>query len=256
MIRLEAGLSFIEFNYQVLQAYDYLVLFRRHGCVLQMGGNDQWGNILAGVDLIRRIEGAEVQALTFPLLTTAGGAKMGKTAKGAVWLDAERTSPYEFYQYWINTDDRDVSRFLRLFTFLPMLEIAELDELHGADLRKAKQVLAFETTKLLHGTEAAEQAQQASQAMFGEGGGFADTIPSSEWSRQDLQAGVPVVDLFVKSGLVSSKSEARRLIGQGGATINHRRIVTHEEKVELSEVVDGGLILRAGKKRYHRIIVK
>jgi tyrosyl-tRNA synthetase len=254
-IRLEAGLSFIEFNYQVLQAYDYLMLYRRHGCVLQMGGNDQWGNILAGVDLIRRIEGVEAQALTFPLITTAGGAKMGKTAKGAVWLDAQRTSPYEFYQFWINTDDRDVGRFIKFFTFLPMKEIVELEKLQGADLREAKQVLAFEVTKIVHGETESTQARNASLAMFG-GGGQTENIPSSEWAIQDVQAGISVVDLFVKSGLVSSKSDARRLIEQGGAYVNQRRIESHEEKIDMIDVNDGGLILRAGKKRYHRVIVQ
>lgn len=253
-IRLEAGLSLIEFNYQVLQAYDYLMLYRRHGCALQMGGNDQWGNILAGVDLIRRVESAEVQALTFPLITTAGGAKMGKTAKGAIWLDAQRTSTYEFYQYWINTDDRDVGRFIKVFTFLPMKEIVELEKLQGADLREAKQVLAFEVTKTVHGETEATQARDASQAMFG--GGQSENIPSSEWAIQDLQTGISVVDLFVKSGLVSSKSDARRLIEQGGAYVNQRRIESHEEKIDMMDVNDGGLILRAGKKRYHRVIVQ
>jgi tyrosyl-tRNA synthetase len=254
-IRLEAGLSFIEFNYQVLQAYDYLMLYRRHGCALQMGGNDQWGNILAGVDLIRRVEGVEVQALTFPLITTAGGTKMGKTAKGAVWLDSQRTSPYEFYQFWINTDDRDVGRFIKFFTFLPMKEIVELEKLQGADLREAKQVLAFEVTKIVHGETEATQARDASQAMFG-GGGQAENIPSSEWSRQSLESGVSVVDLFVKARLTTSKAETRRLIEQGGAYVNQRRIQNHEEKVDLNDVADGGLVLRAGKKRYHRVIVK
>ncbi len=254
-IRLEAGLSFIEFNYQVLQAYDYLMLFRRHGCTLQMGGNDQWGNILAGVDLIRRVDGAEVQALTFPLITTAGGAKMGKTAKGAIWLDSQRTSPYEFYQYWINTDDRDVVRFIKFFTFLPMKEIVEFEKLQGAELREAKQVLAFEVTKIVHGETEAAQARDASQAMFG-GGGQAENIPTSDWPRHDVQAGISVVDLFVKSGLASSKSDARRLIEQGGAYVNQRRIESHEEKIDLMDVNEGGLILRAGKKRYHRVIVQ
>lgn len=255
-IRMETGLSFIEFNYQILQAYDYLMLHRRHGCLLQMGGNDQWGNILAGVDLIRRVDGAEVQALTFPLITTSGGAKMGKTAKGATWLDDEKTSAYEFYQYWINTDDRDVGRFLKFFTFLPIQEIGALEKLQGADLREAKQALAFEVTKLVHGENAALQARESSQAMFGDGAGHADGVPSSEWARQEFQAGVSVVDLFVKSGLASSKSEVRRLIDQGGASINQRRVLSHEERIELQDVVDGGLMLRAGKKRYHRVIVK
>jgi len=251
-VRMESGLSFIEFNYQVLQAYDYLTLYRRHRCQLQMGGNDQWGNILAGVDLIRRIEGEEVQALTFPLLTTAGGAKMGKTARGAVWLDDQKTSPYEFYQYWINTDDRDVIRFLQLFTFRPMESIGELARLEGDELREAKRILAFEATQIVHGEEAARQAEEASKALFG-GGGAAATVPASTWARQELERGVLVVDLFVRSGLVASKSEARRLIEQGGAYVNQRRIASHEEKVDVTDVVDDSLLLRAGKKRYHRV---
>lgn len=254
--RLAAGLSFIEFNYQLLQAYDFLILYRQHQCVLQMGGSDQWGNILAGVDLIRRVEGAEVQALTFPLITTAGGAKMGKTERGAVWLDAKKTSPYEFYQYWINSDDRDVDRFLRLFTFVPMEEIARLQALQGAELREAKTMLAFEVTKIVHGEGAAAEAREASQAIFGGGSGEGVSIPSSTWSRQQLQGGVPVVDLFVKSGLVSGKAAARRLIAQGGAYVNRRRIARHDELVGLADVEADCLLLRAGKKRYHRVVVQ
>lgn len=254
--RLESGLSFIEFNYQLLQAYDFLVLYRRHKCLLQMGGSDQWGNILAGVDLIRRVENVEVQALTFPLITTAGGAKMGKTAKGVVWLDPKKTSPYEFYQYWINSDDADVDRFLRLFTFLPMHEIAVMQRLRGAELREAKALLAFEVTKIVHGEIAAAEARQASEVMFGGVSGHAASVPSSAWSRQQLQGGVLVLDLFVKAGLVSSKSEARRLIEQGGAYVNQRRIMRHDEKVDLADVEADCLLLRAGKKRYHRVVVQ
>ena len=168
-MRLERGLSFIEFNYQLLQAYDYLTLYRTHGCTLQMGGDDQWGNILAGVDLIRRVEGTTVHAMTFPLLTTASGAKMGKTAGGAVWIDAALLNPYEYYQYWVNCDDRDVERFLKMFTFLPLDEIDKLAALEGADIRRAKQVLAYETTRITHGKQAADEAQAAAQAAFGRG---------------------------------------------------------------------------------------
>jgi tyrosyl-tRNA synthetase len=252
--RLETGLSFIEFNYQVLQAYDYLTLFRRHRCTLQMGGNDQWGNILAGVDLIRRVEGVEVEALTFPLLTTADGKKMGKTAAGAVWLSAERFSPYDFYQYWVNVDDRDVGRFLKYFTFLSLKEIKTLEALEGADLRQAKAVLAFEVTKNVHGEEAARQAREAAQALFG-GGAAVDSVPQINLPKQNFQEGMSVIDLFVAAGLASSKSEARRLIAQGGASVNQRRIQSIDEKVDLRDVQEGALMLRAGKKRHQKIVL-
>jgi len=250
--RLETGLSFIEFNYQVLQAYDYLMLHRRYGCTLQMGGNDQWGNILAGVDLIRRLESAEVEALTFPLLTTATGQKMGKTAADAVWLDANRLSPYDFYQYWVNVDDRDAGRFLKYFTFLALDEIKELESLQGADLRQAKTVLAYEVTKNVHGEAAAQQAQEAAQALFGDGA-KSDTVPQINLPKQSFQQGLGVIDLFVAAGLASSKSEARRLITQGGAYVNERRIQSIEEKVDLNDVRDGCVMLRAGKKRYQKV---
>jgi tyrosyl-tRNA synthetase len=180
----ESGLSFIEFNYQILQAYDFLQLYKNHHCVLQIGGNDQWGNILAGVDLIRRVAGGEAFALTFPLMTTSSGAKMGKTASGAVWLDAERLSPYEFYQYWINTEDADVERFLKIYTFLPLEEIAGLGALEGAELRRAKEVLAYEVTRLTHGQQEADQARETSRALFGGGAAPADVpttaLPAAE----------------------------------------------------------------------------
>ncbi|MDZ7360521.1 MAG: tyrosine--tRNA ligase [candidate division KSB1 bacterium] len=253
-IRLESGLSFIEFNYQVLQAYDYLILHRRYGCTLQMGGNDQWGNILAGVDLIRRIEGVEVEALTFPLLTTADGKKMGKTAAGAVWLDAEKFSPYDFYQYWVNVDDRDVGRFLKYFTFLALEEIKKLESLQGAELREAKAVLAYEVTKNVHGEAAALEARQAAQALFG-GGADADTVPQINLPEENFQHGMDVIALFVAAGLANSKSEARRLITQGGAYVNQRRIASIEEKVDLSDAREGCIMLRAGKKRYQKIVI-
>ncbi len=253
-IRLEAGLSFIEFNYQVLQAYDYLTLFRRHGCTLQMGGNDQWGNILAGVDLIRRLEGAEAEAITFPLLTTASGEKMGKTAAGAVWLDADKLSPYDFYQYWVNVDDRDAGRFLRYFTFLPLEEIKKLEALQGADLRQAKAVLAYEVTKNVHGEAAAQQARAAAQALFG-AGAASEAVPQIDMPSENFREEMSVIDLFVAAGLAGSKSEARRLITQGGAYVQSRRIDSIDEKIGLADFQDGAILLRAGKKRYQKVIL-
>jgi tyrosyl-tRNA synthetase len=254
-IRLETGLSFIEFNYQILQAYDFLRLFQQHGCTLQLGGDDQWGNIVAGVDLIRRIAGAEAEGITWPLLTTAGGQKMGKTADGAVWLDADRTSPYQFYQYWINVDDRDVARFLAYYTYLPMQQIRELENLQGADIREGKKVLAFEATKITHGDEEANNARQASESAFGDGGDIA-AMPTFTVKRGRLAKGMPVVDLLAEVGLTASKSEGRRLIRQGGAYINQNRIDDVEARILETDVGPDGLILRAGKKRYHRIQVK
>jgi len=251
--RLERGLSFIEFNYQLLQAYDYLHLYRTYGCRLQLGGNDQWGNILAGIDLIRRVEGAETYALTFPLLTTASGAKMGKSATGAVWLQAELLAPYDFYQFWINVEDADVARFLRLFTFLPMDEIAELTSVEGAALRHAKQVLAYEVTRLTHGQEAAERAREASQALFG-GDGLREGVPSLTVPVEDLERGIPAVDVFAASGLARSKSDARRLVQQGGAYVNELAVTDVDRTLTRDDLVDGEILLRAGKKRYHRIV--
>jgi tyrosyl-tRNA synthetase len=251
--RLETGLSFLEFNYQLLQAYDFLVLFQRYGCVLQTGGDDQWGNMVAGVDLIRRVAQSEAFALTFPLLTTASGQKMGKTAAGAVWLDAAQTSPYEFYQYWVNIDDQDVRRFLGYYTLLPLEEIARLSALQGADLRQAKETLAFEVTALTHGREAAHTAQRTARALFG-GDGEAAGAPEILMSRARLEAGVAVVDLLVETGLVASKSAARRLIEQGGASVNGARLKSSEAVVTSADLQDGAVMLRAGKKRYHRIV--
>jgi tyrosyl-tRNA synthetase len=252
--RLERGLSFIEFNYQLLQAYDYLTLYRQQGCTLQMGGDDQWGNILAGVDLIRRVEGATVHAMTFPLLTTASGAKMGKTAGGAVWLDADMLSPYEYYQYWVNCDDRDIERFLKLFTLLPMDKIQELAALEGADIRRAKQVLAYETTRITHGTQAAEEAQAAAQATFGSGGDL-DGIPTTPVTRGRLAKGILLTTLMAETELVRSRGEARRLIQQGGAYVNDERIEDVNRVIGEADLTSEGILLRAGKKRYHRLVV-
>ena len=253
--RMEKGLSFIEFNYQLLQAYDYLHLYRERGCTLQMGGDDQWGNILAGVDLIRRVEGATVQAMTFSLLTTASGAKMGKTAAGAVWLDADLLSPYDYYQYWINCDDRDVNKFLKLFTFLPLDEIERLAALEGADLRQAKQVLAYEATRITHGEEVAREAKVAAQAAFGPGGDL-DGMPTTSISAEQLAQGMQLTAVMAEAGLTRSRGDARRMIQQGGVYVNDQRISDVNYTLHQGDLTPQGILLRAGKKRFHRLVVE
>jgi tyrosyl-tRNA synthetase len=267
-LRLEKGLSFIEFNYQLLQAYDFLTLFREYRCTLQMGGDDQWGNILAGVDLIRRVEGGTAEALTFPLLTTASGAKMGKTAQGAVWLDGALFSPYDFYQYWVNCDDRDVGRFLRIFTLLPLEEIRRLESLKDSGINEAKRVLAFEATKITHGELEAEKARQAAAAAFGTGvsvggalGAKSDVtgditvLPTTAVPRSRLEAGIAPAGLFTEVGLTPSRKEAKRMIEQGGLYVNDERIDSIERLLTLKDLgPDGGLLLKAGKKKVHRIV--
>jgi tyrosyl-tRNA synthetase len=247
--RLETGLNFIEFNYMLLQAYDFLVLYQKHRCLLQMGGNDQWGNIVAGVDLTRRVEGAAVHAITFPLITTSSGAKMGKTAMGAIWLDPARTSPYDFYQYWINTEDPDVERFLGLFTFLPMEEVRRLGALRGADLRTAKEVLAYEATRLLHGDGEAAKARDASRALF-TGGGALDQVPTVEIPGARFHEGIEAFVLFEEAGLCKSRGEARRLIQQGGAYVNGAKLDAFDRRITDRDLADGVVLLRAGKKKY------
>ncbi len=250
----ESGLSFLEFNYSILQAYDFLVLNQRHGCQVQMGGSDQWGNIVAGIDLIRRVDGAQAYGITFPLITTAGGSKMGKTEAGAVWLDAERTSAYDYYQFWINTDDRDVGRFLRLFTLLSVDEIQGLEALEGADIRDAKGRLAFEATALNHGREAAEQAAEAARALFSSEGGGGDSVPTHQVSAGELEEGIAAIQLFKDCGLCDSKGAARRLARQGGLYVNDEK--AEEDRVLTSADLDNDCImLRAGKKKHRRIEV-
>jgi tyrosyl-tRNA synthetase len=250
--RLETGLTFLEFNYMLLQAYDFLHLFQHEQCVLQVGGSDQWANCLAGADLIRKVEGQRAFVLATPLLTAASGAKMGKTEQGAVWLDATRTSPYDYYQFWINTEDADVGRFLALFTFLPMDEVRVLAALEGADLRRAKEVLAFETTALTHGRPAAEEAQAASRAAFGGADDDLSAIPSVTLPAADLAAGVPIVDLLVAAGLAPSRGQARRLVEQGGAYVNGVAVSGVDARV--THAGDGPLLLRSGKKHLRRIV--
>jgi len=259
-IRLDSGLSFLEFNYQLLQAYDFLELNRRYDCVLQMGGDDQWANIISGTDLIRRVERKEAFGWTYPLLTTSSGKKMGKTEKGAVWLDPKRTSPYEYYQYWINTEDDDVERFLSLFTFLPMKEIRELGKLSGADIREAKQRLAFETTAIVHGSENAKQAQQAAESLFSGNKSVADqdnsNVPSTVIDPERISVGLGIFDIFLETGLCKSKGEARRLQAQGGVYVNDQRIDDPDFCLGGSDLQNREILLRAGKKRYHRLILE
>ena len=247
--RLETGLSFLEFNYLLLQAYDFMVLQRRHGCLLQIGGDDQWANILAGVDLIRRVERVEAHALTWPLVTTADGNKMGKTAAGARFRDPARVSPYRFYQYWINVPDADVPKLLALLTLLPDAEVAELSSLRDRAVGKAKERLAMELTGMVHGKEEADRAREASQALFAGGGGDTAAMPSAELPAE-LGASVFLVELFASSALCSSKSEARRLIEQGGAWLNGRVRTDAYEQISLTDEEE--LVLRAGKKRFFR----
>ncbi len=253
--RLETGLSFLEFNYLLLQAYDFLVLHRRHGCLLQIGGDDQWANILAGVDLIRRVERAEAHALTWPLVTTADGKKMGKTAAGALFLDPERVAPYRFYQYWINVPDADVGKLLAMLTLLPDAEVEELGSLRDRALVAAKERLAMELTTLVHGAEEAERARQASRALFAGGGSDSGAIPSSPLDAAEMGSGITLVELLVRGGLASSRSEARRLIAQGGAYLNERQWKDMDRAVAAADVTDGQLIVRAGKKRHHRFVI-
>jgi len=252
-LRLEKGLSFIEFNYQLLQAYDFLVLNDRHGCELQIGGDDQWGNILAGTDLIRRVRQKDAFGLTFPLLTTAAGAKMGKTAAGALWLDAQRTSPFEFFQYFLNVDDRDVIGYLKLLTFEPMEIIAGFEAAEGADLRSAKRLLASSVTAIVHGAEAAREANAAALAAFGgsDHSGAMASVPSVYSS-----AGEKVVDVLAKSGLAASKSAARRLIEQGGVRIADKKVSSLDAVIESDDLADEGSLLHVGKKHVRRLLGK
>ena len=267
-IRLEKGLNFIEFNYMLLQGYDFLYLFQHHGCALQMGGNDQWGNMLAGTELIRKVEAKDAQAVTFPLITTSTGHKMGKTEKGTVWLDGALTAPYEYYQYWVNCDDADVERFLKLFTFLPLSDIAVVKTLADARLNMAKAVLAYEATKVTHGAEAARAAWRASMEAFHARPVDEDLFPGSDIPREapqadtsaiprhrisveDLDAGLLVASVCAKAGLTQSMSEAKRLIGQGGIYVGERQVKSPDEKLSAGDFAGGReLRIRKGKKKY------
>jgi len=249
-------LSFLEFNYQLLQAYDFLHLYREYGCTLQAAGSDQWANCLAGADLIRRLEGAETQVLCAPLLLTADGRKMGKTERGSVMLSAELTPPYDFYQYWINVDDRDVEPWLKLFTFLDLAEISDLCAAGGAALNQAKRRLAYEVTARVHGAAAADEAKAAAEALFGGAAGESGNVPSTPLPTAKLAGGYTIVDALVDSGLCKSRGDARRKVDQGGAYLNDERIDSIERQLAEADVQDGGILLRLGKKKYHRLVVE
>ncbi len=245
----EQHLSFLEFNYMILQGYDFVELARRVGCRLQLGGSDQWGNIVAGIDLGRRMENVELFALTSPLITTSSGAKMGKTASGAVWLNADLVSPYEYWQFWRNTEDADVGRFLKLFTELPLDEIARLEALGGAEINEAKKVLATEATALLHGPEAAAEASDAARRTFEEGA-VAAALPTITVAAADLAAGIAVLGLFVEAGLASSNGDARRAIRGGGLRINDAPVTDEKAVVTADALVDGTVKLSHGRKKH------
>ncbi|HHT62191.1 MAG: tyrosine--tRNA ligase [Bacillota bacterium] len=250
--RMEKGLSFLEFNYMLMQSYDFLELYRRFGCKLQLGGNDQWSNILGGVELIRKADEGNAYGLTFKLLTTSEGKKMGKTEAGAIWLDAEKTSPFDFYQYWRNVDDPDVENCLALLTFLPMDEVRRLGALEGAEINKAKEILAYEVTKLVHGEEEAKKAAQGAKALFG-GGQDSENIPFSELKKDQLGQGIDILSLLLHAGLISSKGEGRRLIQQGGIYVNDHRVEDFALVLGENDFSQGKLMIRKGKKVYHQI---
>lgn len=271
-MRLERGLSFIEFNYQLLQAYDFLELCKRYGCTLQMGGDDQWSNILAGVDLVRRILQKQVQGLTSPLLMTAAGEKMGKTAAGAVWLDPEKVSPYDYYQYWVNTDDRDVARMLGFFTFLPMEEVRAVSQLDGRDLNVAKAILAFEATRIVHGEAAATTAHTAAQAAFGgrelpasvlpsstvprSAAATAESMPTMTVKADEVAQGLSVIELLRRTELADSNGAARRLIQGGGVRLGETKVEDDKKQVTKADFDAGVLLLKAGKKKIFRIVIE
>lgn len=250
--RLEKGLTFLEFNYMLMQAYDFLVLNRKYGCALELGGDDQWSNILAGADLIRRKEQKAAFGMTFTLLLKSDGKKMGKTESGALWLDPEKTSPYEFYQYWRNVNDADVKNCLSLLTFLPMEEVNRLSALKDTEINQAKKVLAFEVTKQVHGEAAAAAALDAAEALFG-GGAQGGSIPMSEITREQLEKNAKVIDLLIYCGLTSSRGEGRRLIAGGGVSIDGVKVEDEFKEVTPGEFKDGELLIKKGKKVYHMV---
>ncbi len=250
--RMEKGLSFLEFNYMIMQAYDFYQLNKRHNCKMQMGGDDQWSNIIAGADLIRRMSGEAAYGMTFTLLTTSEGKKMGKTQSGAIWLDPKKTSPYDFYQYWRNVDDADVKNCLSLLTFLPIEEVNRLSSLEGAEINKAKEILAFEVTKLVHGEEEAKKADAAAKALFGQGNEDAN-IPSTEIPASVFKEGVGILDLLNRVGLISSNGEGRRLIQQNGLSIEDKKVKDFKRIITKEDFNDDKLMLRKGKKVYHQV---
>ena len=251
--RMERGLSFLEFNYMIMQSYDFYKLFQEYGCNLQFGGDDQWSNMLGGTELIRRKLGKDASAMTINLLLNSEGKKMGKTVSGAVWLDPEKTSPYEFYQYWRNVDDADVIKCLKMLTFLPLEEIEEMEKWEGAQLNKAKEILGFELTKLVHSEEEAIKAQEASRNMFA-GGAVSGNIPTTTYEKADLDEGKDILTLLVDTELAKSRGEARRLVQQGGVSVNGEKVTKIEATFTSNEFNDDGvLLIKKGKKAFHQI---
>ena len=254
--RMEKGLSFLEFNYMIMQSYDFYALYQKYGCNMQFGGDDQWSNMLGGTELIRRKLGKDAYAMTINLLLNSEGKKMGKTQSGAVWLDAEKTSPYDFYPDWRNVDDADVIKCLKMLTFLPLDEIDELAKLQGSELNKAKEILAHELTELIHGKEEADKAQEAARALFGKGQNT-DNMPSTELTSDDLTDGeIGILDLLSKCGLIPSKKEGRRLIEQGGITLNDEKVNDVYKKLTSADFKDGFAVIKKGKKVFHKAILK
>ena len=249
--RMAKGLSFLEFNYMIMQSYDFYHLFKEYGCNMQFGGDDQWSNMLGGTELIRRKLGKDAYAMTITLLMNSEGKKMGKTANGAVWLDPEKTSPYEFYQYWRNVGDSDVLKCIRMLTFLPLEQIDEMDKWEGSQLNKAKEILAFELTKMVHGEEEATKAQSAASALFGTGNDT-ENMPTTEIDSADM----PLLDVMLTAGLVPSKKEARRLIEQGGVSVNNEKVTDSNFVLSADCFADGYAIIKKGKKVFHKIVIK
>lgn len=252
--RMEKGLSFLEFNYMIMQSYDFYYLFKNYGCNMQFGGDDQWSNMLGGTELIRRKLGEDAHAMTITLLTDSQGKKMGKTAGNAVWLDANKTSPYDFYQYWRNVADGDILKCIRMLTFLPLEQIDEMDKWEGSELNKAKEILAFELTSLVHGEEEAKKAEAAAKAVFG-GAGNSENMPSTQLEESDfVDGGISVIEAMMKAGLVPSRGEARRLIQQGGVSVDDIKISDPKHIISLSDFEKGYVIIKKGKKVFHKIL--
>ena len=253
--RMEKGLSFLEFNYMIMQSYDWYYMFQHYGCNMQFGGNDQWSNMLGGTELIRRKLGKDAHAMTITLLLNSEGKKMGKTASGAVWLDPNKTSPFEFYQYWRNVDDADVLKCIRMLTFLPLEEIEKMDAWEGAQLNEAKDILAFELTKLVHGEEEASKAREASKALFS-GAGNTENMPTTELTNDDFGGGsIDIMSLMVKCGLAPSRGEARRLVQQGGVSVNDEKVTAIDATFGCEQFTGDGVVIRKGKKVFHRAVL-
>ncbi|HAX30046.1 MAG TPA: tyrosine--tRNA ligase [Oscillibacter sp.] len=253
--RMEKGLSFLEFNYMIMQSYDFYYMFQHYGCNMQFGGNDQWSNMLGGTELIRKKLGKDAHAMTITLLLNSEGKKMGKTASGAVWLDPNKTSPFEFFQYWRNVDDADVLKCIRMLTFLPLEEIDKMAGWEGSQLNEAKEILAYELTKLVHGEEEVEKAKAASKALFA-GGGDTEHMPTTELTNDDFGGGsIDVLTLLVKCGLAASKGEARRLVQQGGVTVNDEKVTAIESTFGCEQFTGDGVVIKKGKKVFHKAVL-